>query len=136
MPKITLSSVVLVISFQSQLYAHGENKLGPNGGFISMPGLFHTEIVEVDESNFKVFLLDMDFKKPTANESSSVRAILKSKTHSLEIVCKPRDIFFSCFLPKKQKMANFHQIILNTSRDGKSGRPVIYEIPLKLKKGH
>ena len=40
-------------------FAHGEDKAGPHGGFIRMPGAYHTEVVPVSKNQAKVYLLDM-----------------------------------------------------------------------------
>ncbi len=42
----------------------------PNGGFIKMPGAFHTEVVPVGQNKLKVFLLDMNWKNPSILNSN------------------------------------------------------------------
>ena len=43
------------------LFAHGEDKPGPHGGYIRMPGSFHTEVVK-EKAGYRVYLLDINWK--------------------------------------------------------------------------
>lgn len=77
--------------------AHQMNKLGPNGGFITMPGAYHMELVETDDA-LKVYLLDMNFKNSvTANSSVSV---IYSGPKQFEVKCREQDNHFICAKPK------------------------------------
>ncbi len=67
---LTISSTVALMLIVHTAYGHGENKLGPNGGFIKMPGAFHTEVVPVGQNKLKVFLLDMNWKNPSILNSN------------------------------------------------------------------
>lgn len=125
---LAVFSVFTLLPFQ--VFAHGENKPGPNGGFIQMPGAFHTELIlDEDDGSFHLFLLDMNFKNPTA-QNSSVQASLDQKK-------KPR-VNFKCEVmggnhyhckPDKKYAFNSGQITLNVKRKGASA-VAVYNLPL------
>lgn len=124
-----LLSVITVLS-SSWAYAHGEDKLGPNGGHIRMPGSFHTELVLDGDKGFKVFLLDIDWKNPVT-KNSQVRAELKWKSETLKLECKEEKTFFSCLLPKGKSLKDLSEVILQSTRGVAKGGPAKYAWPLK-----
>lgn len=83
----------------SLAHAHGENKPGPHGGWIRMPGAFHTEVVPVKEG-FKVYLLDIQFQNPIVTHSS-VTASIQSNNQTISLACKSRSDYFYCTTNKK-----------------------------------
>jgi hypothetical protein len=69
----TICMLFAAILFQHTLAsAHGEDKAGPNGGFIRMPGAFHTELVPSGKDKLKVYLLDIQWKNPSLKNSSNL----------------------------------------------------------------
>jgi hypothetical protein len=107
-------------------FAHGEDKLGPNGGFIQMPGAFHTELVPVNKSSVKVYLLDMEWKNPTTTDSSVNLTYKKRKAN-----CKKQADHFLC----QFKVLNLNkdgELGLVAKRENAQGNPQTYELPLKL----
>lgn len=124
---VTLIST-MIISYNS--FAHGMNKHGPNGGYIKMPGAFHTELVDGDEK-MHVYLLDMSFKNPTI-DSSSVKIKYSGKSES-EFACKKNIDHFVCDKPK-DVLANYKEISISAIRNNNKAREAIYILPLKLEK--
>lgn len=123
----------LFVSVQS--FGHGENKPGPNGGFIRMPGVFHTEVVpDKKDDSFHLFLLDLEFKNPTV-KNSSVEALLEQK--------KNKKVKFACEVmggnhyhckPDKGYSKDSGKLTLKVKRDGAEGNAE-YELPLKWAQG-
>jgi len=128
-----LFSAILV----SQLaYGHGEDKRGPHGGYIRMPGAFHTEVVET-ENTFRIYLLDIAWKNPTTNESS-VQLKLEIAGKAKTVSCEKQQNYFSCPKPKAE-LNNMHRLVVEPVRQGQRGAPMPYEYPLKTipaRKGH
>ena len=115
-----------------QVSAHGESSLGPHGGYIKMPGGFHTEIVKISHFKFKVYLLDIAFKSPIV-ENSKVTATFKFKSGNRVVECQPKDDFFLCLLPESIK-GKLQQIVLQAKRAEMIGVESAYEYPLRFNK--
>jgi len=111
-------------------FAHGQDKLGPNGGFIQMPGAFHTEVVPAKD-HFKVFLLDLEFKDPMVADSS-VEYTLKQKTETTD-VCQAKENSFVCPLPKGLALKS-GELLIKAKRNNAIGGIVSYKLPLTLQK--
>ena len=84
----------ICLSFFNKVFAHGEDKLGPNGGYIQMLGSFHTEIVPFSDKSIKVYLLDFNFKNPEVKKSQVKLEVLNKKTHTAD--CKVVKDYFLC----------------------------------------
>jgi len=111
-------------------FAHGEDKPGPNGGFIRMPGAFHTELVPEGPSNFKVYLLDLNWKNPSVNDSSvKIRHGAKGESAKCE---KGNGLFYSCTFSKKVDLGKQGVLVVQSRREKQNGVKVEYELPLKL----
>ncbi len=121
----------IVLAGPSTVFAHGEDKLGPHGGYIRMPGGFHTE-VKISGDNLSVFLLDINWKNPSIKDSSvKVEYLLNSKSSTLS--CVPAKTNFSCVLTKDFN-ANKGALIVTAKREGMAGAAAEYPLPLKLTK--
>lgn len=123
--------IVTLLSFflsSEIVLAHGMNKLGPNGGYIRMPGAFHTELV--DKGNkMRVYLLDIQFKNPvTADSSVSIK--YKGSKES-EYACIKSQNYFECKKPDSG-LKNVKEVILNATRNKSKGGEAVYTVPLKL----
>lgn len=128
MKKALISLVVFL--FSTQLFAHGEDKPGPHGGFIKMPGGYHTELVVNKDQSFHVFLLDMNFKNPTIRDSS-VEATLTSKNQKIPFECSAMDRnHFHCKSEKKYTLGQ-GKLTLDVVRE-KAKATAVYDLPLKL----
>ncbi len=128
---IVLQIALLTFVFTTQAFGHGEDKPGPNGGFMRMPGVFHTEVVpDKKDQSFHLYLLDIEFKNPTVKDST-VDAHFEYKG-------KP-NIKFSCEVmggnhyyckPSQKYSSKKGKLVLNVKREGQMGTSV-YEMPLK-----
>lgn len=131
----------LNISVIINVYPHGLDKPGPNGGYIQMPGSFHTELVPNKDNaakQFKVFLLDIAFKNPTT-QNSSITVSLKLKNDSLiNISCeiKNKESYFLCTLPADKSLDNSKEIVIKPIRNGVNATNAIYKLPLIFKTSH
>ncbi len=123
---------VLVFIFNGSLaFGHGEDKPGPSGGYIRMPGAFHTEVVKTGKSSAKIYLLDINWKDPmTKNSSIEVEVVKAGKG-----LCKPQgDQFFLCNFPKHVDLGKNGELKIVAERNGIKGNSVVYELPLRLQK--
>ncbi len=111
------------------LLAHGEDKLGPNGGYIRMPGGFHTE-VKITAGNLQIYLLDIQWKDPVT-EQSKVDVEYKASTAATKLACRADQNFFSCDLPKEFNK-NTGKLLVMAERKGMKGAKAEYDLPLKL----
>ncbi|QDK44667.1 hypothetical protein DOM22_05570 [Bdellovibrio sp. ZAP7] len=128
MKKIILTISILIAS---KAFSHGEDKPGPNGGFIRMPGAYHTEVV-ADGNQLKVYLLDINWKNPST-KNSSVEIVLPAVSKS-PLKCQSQVTYFSCSLPTNIDLKKKGQLLVNSQREGQKGNQASYELPLKLEK--
>lgn len=128
--------LILALSLPASLaWGHGEDKSGPNGGFIQMPGAFHTELVPVGKNKLKVFLLDFNWKNPSVKDSS-----LKVTYHSgdpsskkPEAACEIKESrYYLCSFPKTLDVTKSGKLTLASKREGQEGMEISYDLPLKL----
>lgn len=120
---------LLVIFSPAFANAHGENKPGPHGGFIRMPGAFHTEVVQVGADKAKIYLLDMNWKEPSVKNSKlEVRVGAKgSATCAIQA-----ESYFLCSFPKGIDLSKKGTLKIKAQREGQMGNEISYELPLKL----
>lgn len=118
-----------------QLWAHGEDKLGPHGGYITMPGPFHVEVVLESEQRLKLYLLDMDWKNPSVKDSKVTLTHDKTQADCKEVK-SPRSDHFLCEFPKSVKLKSKGELSVEATREKQQGMKVKYELPLKLKAAH
>ena len=113
-------------------WGHGEDKLGPNQGFVKMPGGFHTELVKTDEQHIKVYLLDLEFKNPSTKDSKvEVRLNKKGKWTS----CPAKENFFACDLKAalgKGGISDPGTLQVQATREKQKGNVAEYALPLTL----
>lgn len=111
-------------------FAHGEDKAGPNGGFVRMPGAFHTEILPVGKNKIKVYLLDIDWKNPSTTKSK----VEMTYNGKVKATCETKEKFYLCSFPKTVNLTKKGEIKILAEREEKIGAEVSYELPLKLHK--
>jgi len=111
-------------------WGHGEDKPGPHGGFIRMPGAFHTELVMKSKKGLNVFLLDMEWANPTT-ESSSVKVVFKSGKKESLLNCETKQDHFWCKAPKGISIVAPGKVEITANRNGATGGLAVYELPLK-----
>ena len=114
-------------------HAHGEDKPGPNGGEVRMPGAFHTE-VKLQGREVRVYLLDIEFKNPMIENSSvDVMAINGSAKEGVKLTCKPSKsvarAYFVC-LDAKYTPSNGDVLKVKAKRGTSTGNEVEYSLPL------
>lgn len=125
------ATLVFMLLFQIKAFGHGEDKPGPNGGYIRMPGAFHTELVQINDQKFKVYLLDINWKNPTTKDSS-LEASIKFKAESINASCKAESTVFVCDLPKGKSLKSAKEISLKAKRENAVGAVASYELPLRF----
>ncbi len=106
------------------VYGHGEKSIGPHGGAIQMPGAFHTELV-LEAQRAKVYLLDMNFKNPTTENSHVILIVVQDK-QTTNAICEDRKIFFECRF--SQKLKKLSGIRLKAKRQGVQGKEAFYPL--------
>lgn len=126
--KTFLTLILLTISAKS--FGHGEDKFGPNGGYLKMPGAFHTEVVPEKDGKLKVYLLDINFKSPTV-KNSKVTATVNSREKK-EISCIAKRDHFLCETTKADLAKGMLTVV--AVRGTVKGADAIYELPLALAK--
>ncbi|MGE0762594.1 MAG: hypothetical protein AB7N80_04895 [Bdellovibrionales bacterium] len=127
---LAITSLLMAVS---QAGAHGEDRPGPNGGFIQMPGAFHTEVVPLKKNQVAVYLLDMNWKDPRVS-NSSVTAVYMSDHKTTQKVngdCAPAANHFVCNFTNKVDLTKAGKLVLETKRNAQQGNPAIYKLPLK-----
>lgn len=126
-----LMGLLLLNLLSGSAFGHGEDKLGPNGGYIRMPGAFHTELVPSGKAGFRVFLLDINWKNPSLKDSSlEVRSAGGEKA-----VCSPKEnLYFECRFSSKVDLAKSGELTVTARRESQQGNAVKYNLPLKLEK--
>lgn len=125
---------VVTVLLMAPLFAlaHGEDKPGPNDGFIRMPGAFHTEVIPMTSNSFKVFLLNIAWKNPSVKDSS-VKAVYRSAAnHKSDAVCKAETNFFVCKFPANVDISKSGKLEVQAEREAKKGIVASYPLPLKL----
>ncbi len=121
--------ILFSIFFTSQLsLPHGEDKPGPNGGFISMPAAFHVEVLPVNSKQLKVYLLDMQWKNPTLKNSS-----VDLKIGDTAAKCINESNYFVCDFPSTINLNKTGELKVTAIREKQKGKEVKYSLPLKLK---
>lgn len=110
--------------------AHGEDKPGPNGGYIRMPGAYHTEVVVTEPHRLKVFLLDINWKNPTVEDSGVSVTIASAKPASTD--CIAAKDHFVCELPKNINLKSSGTLSLISTRAKKKGAVATYALPLSF----
>lgn len=128
---MTLKHWILAASLlmPASLWAHGEDKPGPNGGHIQMPGPFHTELEMDSEQGAHIFLLDLNFQNPTVKDSS-VTAYFKGKTGKITFQCSVMGgNHFHCKPDKKLPAKG--ELVIKAVREKAQGNEVTYQLPLK-----
>jgi hypothetical protein len=130
MKKILLLSLL----FPTFAMAHGEDKPGPHQGYLQMPGAFHTELVLDKDQSVHVYLLDIEFKNPTVQDSS-VEVTYQNGKKIIPFKCTVMGSdHFHCLTSEKYstKKGDFK---VKATREKAVGNEAIYKLPLKLSSG-
>lgn len=119
--------LLLIMLITSFAHAHGEDQLGPHGGFIRMPGTFHIEVVPVNAQKIKIYLLDMAWKNPSVKNSK-----LEVRYKSNNANCTIKEISYICTFPSKISLNKSGELVVNATREGQKGSTITYDLPLEL----
>lgn len=130
MKYLVISIIALSILNAQIVHAHGEDKMGPNRGFVRMPGPYHTELVPIAKNKLKVYLLDIEWKNPSVLRSK-LEIIYNEKINA---TCEVKTNFYECVFPKAVNLKKQGHLKVIAEREGQSGAEVTYSLPLKLDK--
>lgn len=123
---------LIILNSSNDSLAHGMGKRGPHGGFIQMPGAFHTELVPQEDNNaFNVYLIDGNFKNPTVRDSS-IEVTLKVQGQDKRLDCVSGSDRFICKMPDGKSVKDRAKIYIKAVREKNSRGIAIYNLPLKL----
>ncbi|MBO9665966.1 MAG: hypothetical protein J7501_04070 [Bdellovibrio sp.] len=128
---MTKKLFTLILFLPLTVLAHGEEKPGPNGGHVRMPGPFHTEL-EIDSvQGAHIFLLDLNFQNPTVKDSA-VEVSFKGEKAKNNVTYKCGIMggnHFHCV--PQGKIAGKGVLKVKATREKAVGNEVTYDIPLK-----
>lgn len=130
---------ILVLGFLSLVlpalaYAHGEDKPGPNQGYLQMPGAFHTELVLDKDQSVHIYLLDMEFKNATVKDSS-VEVTYQSGKKTVPFKCAVMGSdHFHCTTSEKYSTKK-GDLKVKAVREKAVGNEAVYKLPLKFSTG-
>ncbi len=122
---------ILLLGLSNIVFAHGEDKLGPHGGYIRMPGPFHTEVLALSKFQLKIYLLDIQWQNPTTNDSKIEVKYKKGKVSELA-KCEPSGLFFNCSFSGNVNLKAKAKIEVIAERGKQKGSVATYELPLAL----
>lgn len=123
-----LVEALSIVFLSAVALAHGEDKPGPNGGYIQMPGSFHTEVVPEQDGSFKVYLLTLQNQDPTIKNSSVTASIVNGKKKQ-KLNCMAMGEHFHCMTKSGLKAGT---LVILANREGAVGIEAKYKLPLKL----
>ena len=115
---------ILLISLKG--FTHGEDKAGPHGGYIRMPGAFHTEVVK-EKEGYRVYLLDINWKNPSILDSS-VKAYIQVGKKKTDLSCAKEADSYLC----KSRLPDKGNLNIIAKREGQTGVVSSYQLPLKF----
>ncbi len=122
--------ILLTAIVPTFVFAHGEDSAGPHSGFIKMPGTFHLELVPEGKREFKLYLLDMNWKNPSMKDASVSVSYANAK--KMKATCTPSTDFYRCQFPSSIDLSKKGVIYIESQREGQKGNEVSYQLPLKL----
>lgn len=120
--------VIFALLTSNASFGHGEDKLGPNGGYVRMPGAFHTELVPLNKNSLKVYLLDIQWKNPSVTNSKLIITYNKKS----KAKCEVKENYYLCVLPNNADLTKNGELNVMAERDEQKGMDVYYRLPLKL----
>lgn len=123
----TLIALLLILPVFA--LAHGEDKPGPHGGHIQMPGAFHTELLIGKDGSAHIYLLDMEFKNPTTKDSQ-VTVTAQNKKSEVKFDCSIMGGNHYHCVPKKP-VAKSSKLIIKAVREKVAANEATYQLPLK-----
>ncbi len=136
---LSLSAVfgLMIVDARSAL-AHGEDTEGPHGGYIRMPGNFHTELAPQRNKTIRLYILDFDFKNPTTKDVTVEMNWQKGsgkkgggkKAQKSPITCTAIADYFQCDTDlSKYSVGDSIEVIVQVGKE--KGAAVSYPFPFK-----
>ncbi|MCC7404616.1 MAG: hypothetical protein IT288_09495 [Bdellovibrionales bacterium] len=129
MNSLLIMTAVISGFLSSSAWAHGEDRPGPHGGTIRMPGAFHTELVLLAKGEFKIYLLDINFKNPSTKKSELQVNYFGEASTKADCQAQ-RDHYYLCKLPQTVDFTKKGELKVVATRDGQPGAEVTYPLPL------
>lgn len=131
---ISMNSLLIITAivsgfWSSLAWSHGEDRPGPHGGAIRMPGAFHTELVLLAKGEFKIYLLDLNFKNPSTKKSELQVHYLDKESAKADCQAQ-KNHYYLCKLPQPVDFAKKGELRVVATRDGQTGAEVVYPLPL------
>lgn len=128
--KQTFLAIIAAMSIYSiNAFSHGEDKAGPHGGYVRMPGAFHTEVLK-EGDGLRVYLLDINWKNPSVKDSSVEAVIKTGKTTDILNCTKEKDSYLCS--SKKGALQLTGNLEILAKREGQKGAAAVYPLPFKL----
>lgn len=134
--KLPFLAIIAALSIYSiDAFSHGEDKAGPHGGYVRMPGAFHTEVL-IEGDGLRVYLLDINWKNPSVKDSS-VEAVIKTGKTTNVLNCEKEKDSYLCS-SKKDALTLAGNLEILAKREGQVGTTAVYPLPFKLEapQGH
>lgn len=122
-----LGALMIGLVATPAVWAHGEHKPGPQGGYIRMPGAYHIELIP-QKKGYTVRLLDLQFRQPTV-QKSALRLVWQQGKTQRQLLCRAQAETFYCELPNGQQPRQ-GQLKVSSQRLGLKGMDVTYVLPL------
>lgn len=119
--------IALLIATPTLAWSHGEDKPGPHGGHIKMPGAFHTELILGEDQSAHIYLLDMNFKNATTKDSK-LKVIARANKTEVPFNCSVMKDHFHCVPTKKYEKTS--EIAIQAVREKAIGNEAVYKLPL------
>lgn len=126
--KFFFATSLIILFYSYNLYSMGNDRPGPNGGIITMPGTYHIELVEKADA-ILIYLLDLNLKNPIVLNSSVSLKFMNARP--VEVICSPKINYFVCDKPKVG-LAPFKQIEVEAFRNKVKSKKAFYNLPLKI----
>lgn len=118
-----LISAVMIFG-ASFVFAHGEDKPGPHGGVIRMPGAYHTEVVVLGKNRLRIYLLDINWKNPSVKNSSVGVTFGGEKAQ-----CEKKKDSFVCEFGSGVDLTTKGKLVVESMREKQRGNVVEYGTP-------
>lgn len=124
---------ILFLSTITNVFAHGDNKLGPNGGYLQMPGAFHTELIYNDDGSFQVYLIDSTFRNPITKDSSVDLTLITGGKKAAFKCIAATESYFTCNSTEIKTKSTKGKIEIRAVRNKIKSSLAKYSLPLTLK---
>lgn len=124
-------SALLAVFVGVTAFAHGEDRPGPHGGEIRMPGGFHTELVAVGPKRLRIYLLDIHLSRPSVADSSVEASF--AGPEKVEARCRKEKDSFLCSFDGNVNLEKSGEITVVATREKQKGSAAKYKTPLGKK---